>query len=106
MQNKVVNIINFVRGVEPRREKDLITPVLEEIKLNKKYGFENTFLLQYDAMMDPRFVELFQRVKDAHLELGIWIEMARCLIESLGIPWEGRPGYDWDWYVNPGFLLA
>lgn len=106
MQNKVVNIINFVRGVEPRREKDLITPILEEIKLNKKYGFENTFLLQYDAMMDTRFVELFQREKDAHMELGIWIEMARCLIESLGIPWEGRPGYDWDWYVNPGFLLA
>lgn len=106
MGNKVVNIVNFVRGVEPRYEMDLLTPVAEEIKLNKQYGFENTFLLQYDAMMDERFVELFHREKDEHMELGIWIEMARCLIESVGLKWEGRPGYDWDWYVNPGFLLA
>ena len=104
--NKVVNIINFVRGVEPRCEKDLLTPVIEEIKLNKKYGFENTFLLQYDAMMRPEFVELFRKEKDAHMELGIWIEMARCLVEEAGIPWRSKRGWDWDWYVNPGFLQA
>ena len=105
-QNKVVNIINFVRGVDHRSEMDLLTPVIEEIKLNKKYGFENTFLLQYDAMMKPEFVELFQKEKDEHMELGIWIEMARCLVEEAGIAWRSQRGWDWDWYVNPGFLLA
>lgn len=38
MGNKVVNIVNFVRGVEPRCEMDLLTPVVEEIRLNKQYG--------------------------------------------------------------------
>lgn len=102
--NRVVNIINFVRGLEPRCEVDLMTPVVEEIRLNKKYGFENTFLLQYDAMCLEEFVELFRREKDEHMELGIWIELARPLVESNGIEWTGR--WDWDWYVNPGFLPA
>lgn len=104
--NKIVNIVNFVRGEEPRMEMDLLTPVIEEIKLNKKYGFENTFLLQYDAMVKSEFVDLFLKEKDEHMELGIWIEMARCLVEKAGIPWRSKRGWDWDWYVNPGFLPA
>lgn len=107
MSNKIVNIVNFVRGVEPRFEEfDLYTPIVEEIKLNKKYGFENTFLLQYDAMMRQDIVDLFIQEKDEKMELGIWIEMARCLVEKAGIPWNSKQGWDWDWYVNPGFLLA
>lgn len=102
--NRVINIINFVRGCEPRFEADLMTPIIEEIKLNKKYGFDNTFLLQYDAMARIDMVDLFQREKDEHMELGIWIEMSRELVENVGIDWRGR--WDWDWYVNPGFLLA
>lgn len=104
MQRKVVNIINFVRGIEPRMEVDLITPVLEEMKLNKKYGFENTFLLQYDAMTSSELVEIFKREKDEHMELGIWLEMARELVEKAGAVWTGR--WDWDYHVKPGFLQA
>ena len=103
-QNRVVNIINFVRGCEPRFEMDLMTPVVEEIRQNKKYGFENTFLLQYDTMCIKEFVDLFLKEKDEHMEIGIWIEMAKPLIESIGLTWEGR--WDWDWHVNPGFLAA
>ena len=51
-------------------------------------------------------MDLFLKEKDERMELGIWIEMARCLIESIGLEWEGRPGFEWDWFVNPGFLLA
>jgi len=47
-----MNIVNFVRGVEPRNPAlDLVKPLAEEIKLNTKYGFPNTILLQYDAML-------------------------------------------------------
>lgn len=103
-QNRVVNIVNFVRGCEPRCEMDMVTPVLEEIRLNKKYGFENTFLLQYDAMCRKDFVDLFLKEKDEHMEIGVWLELARPLVESVGLVWEGR--WDWDWHVNPGFLTA
>lgn len=103
----LVTIMNFVRGVEPRDPKlDLVTPVVREIELNKRYGFDNTFLLQYDAMLDPRFRDLFLAERDEHMELGVWIEVVRPLVEAVGIKWRGRPGYDWDWYVDPGFLPA
>ena len=103
---KVVNIMNFVRAVEPRATIDLMTPVVEEIKLNKKYGFENTFLLQYDTMLSQDFVDLFQKEKDEKMELGIWIEMAKPLIEKIGVEWRGRKNWEWDYHVNPGFLPA
>ena len=52
----LVTIMNFVRGVEPRNPNlDLLEPVVNQIALNKAYGFDNTFLLQYDALIDPKF---------------------------------------------------
>ena len=72
---RVVNIMNFVRGVEPRMEMDLLTPVKEEIKLNKKYGFENTFLLQYDVIINNEFVDIFKSEKDEKMD-GYCIENA------------------------------
>ena len=103
-RNRVVNIVNFIRGVEPRRELDLVEPVREEIYLNKKYGFDNTFLIQYDAMCSEEITDLLKKEQDEHMELGIWLELARELVESIGVKWEGR--WDWDWHVNPGFLIA
>lgn len=103
----IVNIMNFVRGIEPRNpDLDLVLPVKNQIALNKKYGFDNTFLLQYDAIIKPEFSELFLRERDDKTELGVWIEIVRPLTERVGIEWRGRPGYDWDWYVDPGFLPA
>lgn len=104
---RVVNIINFVRGCEPRDPSmDLYTPAEKELRLCKKYGFPNTFLLQYDAMLRGDFKELFRRETDESTEFGVWIEIVRPLAEAVEIPWRGRPGFDWDWYVNPGFLMA
>ena len=101
----LVTIMNFVRGVEPRNPNlDLLEPVVNQIALNKQYGFDNTFLLQYDALIDPKFRDLFLAERDEHMELGIWIEVVKPLVEKVGIAWRGREGYAWDWYVNPGFL--
>ena len=101
---QIMNIVNFVRGIEPRWEMDLYTPVVEQIKYNKKYSIPNTFLLQYDAMCRHDFRDLFLREQDEKMELGVWFENCRELIESIGLPWRGREGYDWDWFVNVGFL--
>lgn len=106
MKRNVMNIVNFVRGCDYRADFDLLTPVVREIEINKHYGFKNTFLLQYDAMSRDDMVELFKREKDSNMELGVWFEMGRGLTEAVGIPWRGRAGYDWDWYVDPGFLEA
>lgn len=105
MENsKIVNIVNFVRGVEPRKDLDLFLPVAEELRIAKEYGFDTTFLLQYDAMCRSDFADFFTREKDESVELGVWLELCRPLVESIGAKWNGR--WDWDWHVNPGFLNA
>ena len=102
-----MNIVNFVRGIEPRRERDLYTPVAKQIELMKSYDLPTTFLLQYDAMRREDFQGLFSENKnDERIEIGVWFENCRELIESVGLVWDGRPGYDWDWYVHPGFLMG
>ena len=101
---QIMNILNFVRGIEPRWEMDLYTPVVEQIHYNKKYSIPNTFLLQYDAMRRQDFRDLFLKEQDENMELGVWFENCRELIETVGLTWRGREGYDWDWYVNVGFL--
>ncbi len=101
---RIMNIVNFVRGIEPRWEMDLYTPVAEQIKFNKKHNIPSTFLLQYDAMLRSDFTQLFQTEQDENMELGVWFENCRALIEKIGLQWRGREGYDWDWFVNVGFL--
>ena len=57
MKKQIINIINFIRAVEPRSEVDLVEPVREEVALNTKYGFPNTILLQYDALLRGDILE-------------------------------------------------
>ena len=108
MQN-IMNLVNFVRGCEPREpEKDLVEPVKRELEVNLEYGLPSTVLLQYDALLRSEMLDVIKAYpKDGpRLELGLWFEMNRQLTEEAGIPWRGRPGYDWDWFVDPGFLMA
>lgn len=105
--SNIVNIINFVRGKEPRdRSLDLTRTLREEIRLNKKYGLSNTILLQYDALNQPEFQPLIDEANDGTTEFGFWFEVVQPLCEAVGIKWRGRPGFEWDWHVCPGFLMA
>lgn len=102
----ILNIVNFIRGVEPRPNEtdDLITPVKEEIALSQKYGFKTTFLLQYDAMLNPVFVQLMKALDPNQFELGVWYEIVRPLTEACDIEWTGR--WDWDWFCHCGFPVG
>ena len=103
--NKFVNVVNFIRGCEPRDDKvDLLGTVKNEIELNKQYGFENTFLIQYNAMLNPDYSSLLISEQDDAMEIGCWLEMCEQLSRDAGIAWRGK--YEWDWRVNPGFLPA
>lgn len=103
---KIVNVINFVRGCEPRKPNlDLVLPLKKELELCNKFGFKNTVLLQYDAMLRDDIISVVKSIGQ-NAEKGIWIEIVRPLCDKTNIPWNGRKGWDWDWYVNPGFLPA
>lgn len=102
---KIVNIINFVRGEDPReKQEELYSTFKKQVELCRSYSMPYTFLMQYDAFVKPEYVELLTEKKDANMEIGVWIEMAQEQVEKVGIKWDGREGFKWDWYVHPGML--
>lgn len=106
---RVINIMNFVRQCDPRMEDSeriLYETTAAQVALVKEYGFDNTFLLQYDAVIDSAYQELFHKEADEHMELGLWYEIVQPLTEKAGLPWRGQEGWRWDWHVIPGFSMA
>lgn len=102
-----VNIINFVRGAEPRNPAlDLVEPLRREVELNTKYGFPNTILFQYDALLRDDLLAVARSAQTDRTEMGLWFEVVEQLCGRVGIKWRGRMNFSWDWFVNPGFLMA
>lgn len=109
---KVINYMNFVRQCEPRyadmkvAEKALFETTVRELEIAKKYDIPCTFLLQYDALLDERYTELLKNNSNKKTELGLWYEIPKQLLDSVGLPWRGQEGWTWDWHVIPGFSMA
>ena len=107
---KVINMVNFVRSADPRPpRKEMLDALREEVALNRKYGFVNTILLQYDALVDPEMMAEARKSDMEKTEFGLWFEMSRPLNEAAGLPWAPKGSHkdwNWDWHINPGFLMA
>ncbi len=101
---RIVNIINFIRGVEPRAPIDLIEPVRAQLRLARQHDLPTTFLIQYDALIDPAFVELLQAEIGPNDEIGAWLEVVQPQVEAAGLAWRGR--FPWDWHTNVGFTIG
>jgi hypothetical protein len=101
----IVNVVNFIRAVEPRDPGlDLVEPVRQQLRLLRSHGLPGTFLLQYDALRDPRFTATLESATGC--EIGAWFEIVRPLAERAGLAWRGRPGFDWDWHAHVGFSVG
>lgn len=102
---KIVNIINFIRLLEPRdvnvTQDVLYQTVVNQVKMMKKYRLGGSFLLQYDALMDSRYKNLLKSLPTDSFEIGAWWEIPQPLVEKAGMKWRGR--YPWDWHANVGF---
>ena len=59
-KRQIVNIVNFIRETEPRSPINLLETVQEEINLMKQYNLRGTFMLEYDALLDPVYVDLMK----------------------------------------------
>lgn len=102
---KIVNIINFIRECEPR-SKEITNDVLYETVYNQvkqlsQYDLPGTFLLQYDALIIPRYQKLLKNEMVRGSEVGAWWEITQPHVEAAGLTWRGR--YSWDWHANVGF---
>ncbi|MBB5352839.1 hypothetical protein HNR46_003087 [Haloferula luteola] len=97
----VVNIVNFIRGVEPRTPMDLVEPVRQQLALARKHQLPTTWLIQYDALIRPEFTDLLKKQMGPDDEIGAWLEVVQPQVEAAGLKWRGR--FPWDWHVNVGF---
>lgn len=104
-QPKIVNIVNFIRLLEPRdaaiTEDVLYQTVVKQLAMMKQYKLGGTFLLQYDALMDSRYPQLLKKLSKDSFEIGAWWEIPQPLVEKAGLKWRGR--YPWDWHADVGF---
>ena len=102
---RIVNIVNFIRLLEPRdpniTQDVLYQTVVSQVKLMRQYHLGGTFLLQYDALMDPRYQKLLKSLPRDSFEIGAWWEIPQPLVENAHMKWRGR--YPWDWRANIGF---
>ncbi|HVS97961.1 MAG TPA: hypothetical protein VHE54_15810 [Puia sp.] len=105
---RIVNIVNFIRLSEPRdsniTEDVLYQTVVEQVRGMRKNRLGGTFLLQYDALMDPRYQKLLKNLPRDSFEIGAWWELPQPLVERAGLLWRGR--YPWDWRANIGFATG
>lgn len=105
---RIVNIINFIRQIEPRdnniTENVLYETVHEQVKLLTKYNLQGTFLLQYDALINPRYQALLKKEIERGSEIGAWWEITQPHVEAAGLTWRGR--YPWDWHADVGFATG
>lgn len=103
-KRQIVNIVNFIRAVEPRTPTDLMTPVTEQIRLMKQHHLRGTFLLQYDALILPEYTDLLLSLDPAQFEIGVWFETVQPQVEAAGLKWRGR--FPWDWHAHCGFSVG
>lgn len=104
LKRQILNIVNFIRACEPRVKVDLVKPVREQIRLMKRHGLRGTFLIQYDALLEPVYNDMLKELDPAQFEIGVWHEIVQPEVEKLGIKWTGR--WAWDWHVHCGFAVG
>ena len=106
---KVVNIMNFARSYEPRdleAEEMLCETTRQQLELVNELKVDATFLLQYDVISNPEFVDMIKARAGENIELGFWYEVVEPLTTACGMPYESERGWKWDWFIKPGFSVS
>ena len=94
MSDRKIMLMTFLRSVEPRMpELDMLKPLQRQVEELKKRDLTATFLFQYDALSEDRFVDLVKN--EPSFEKGIWLETVQPQVEAAGLKWRGR--FPWDW---------
>lgn len=103
---RCINVVNFIRGVEPRFQTDLLLPVQKQMELILKRHLPASWLLQFDALVAGPFVGYLKEHIAKDHEVGFWFEMNEMLVKEAGVEWRGRPGYEWDHLPPVAFTIG
>ncbi len=101
-----INVVNFLRGVEPRGPMDLFLPLKKQMEIILELGLPSTWLLQFDALVSGPFVAYLKANMAKNHEIGVWFEMNQMHCKAAGVEWRGRPGYEWDHYPSVAFTIG
>lgn len=105
---RIVNIINFIRLTEPRSEEITNQVLFETVRSQaedlRSKNLIGTYLLQYDALLDPSYQQLMKEEMARGCEVGAWWEITQPHVEDAGYVWRGR--YPWDWHAHVGFSVG
>lgn len=96
----IVNVVNFIRSEEEYRtsKADLLECLKNQVALAHKYKFPVTFLFQHDAFTKQEWVDIVQPCE--YIEIGMWLELNRSLIERAGCKWKGREELTWEYFSH------
>lgn len=106
---RIVNIINFIRGVEPR-DNGIITPeilyttVENQAKCLRENELTGTYLLMYNALIMPNYQRLLKEEITRGCEVGGWWEISQPQCEAAGVTW--RADVPWLHHANVGFSMG
>ncbi len=101
---RIVTIYNFVRDSDyriPDSKAALYEATAQELEVVKRVKAPATFALQYDALMDTNYQNLFKAKLGAEDEIAAWWEIPEELVERAGLKWRGR--HEWDPEADVGF---
>lgn len=90
---RIINIINFIRQTDYRLQNAdslLFDATEKQVALLKAYRFPGTFLLQYDALINPKYQNLLKKELGPDSEIGAWWEITQPHVEAAGIAWRGK----------------
>ena len=103
---RCINIVNFIRAIEPRFKTDLLLPVQKQMEIIKRVHLPATWLLQFDALVSGPFVQYLKDNMPKNHEVGFWFEMNEMHSKAAGVNWRGRPGFEWDHFPNVAFTIG
>ena len=101
-----INVVNFIREIEPRFQMDMLLPIQKQMELILEHKLPATWLLQFDALVSGPFVEFLKGHMAPNHEVGFWFEMNEKHCKAAGVEWRGRPGYEWDHYPFVAFTIG
>ncbi|MBX3117604.1 MAG: hypothetical protein KF784_00945 [Fimbriimonadaceae bacterium] len=103
---RCINVINFIREIEPRFKMDMMLPIQKQMEIILKHRLPATWLLQFDALVSGPFVPFLKAQMAKDHEVGFWFEMNERHCKAAGVEWRGRPGYEWDHIPHVAFTIG
>ena len=85
--NRFLTLVNPVRGRDKWSDKT-ISPLINQYSLVKEVGFAATWLLQYDALIDPEIASTTKGF-DPNQEIGLFLEVSPDLAKDARVIYPG-----------------